>query len=47
MPTPSLTLQGKAHRKDAACQQDSDSSVVGGNSDGSLFFSKSEQNETF
>lgn len=40
VPTPSLTLQGKAHRKDAACRQDSDSPIVGGNSDGSHFFLK-------
>ena len=46
VPTPSLTLQGKAHRKDAASRQDSDSSIVGGNSDGSHFFLKirTEQN---
>ena len=40
VPTPPLTLQGKAHRKDAACRQDPGSPIAGGNSDGSHSFLK-------
>lgn len=40
VPSPSLAPQSRAHREDAAGQQDADSSTVGGNCDGFHFFLK-------
>lgn len=46
-PHPSLTSQGKAHWRDAACRQGSDSSFLGEILMVPIFLSKSEQNKTF